>query len=79
MSRGGGGPPGYCRGMAVGGKSRTGTFFGMSYHWRKPTMARFKDRMWNATEPRVSTPRASGGGYDVNAYRLFHRRAKSSG
>lgn len=62
--------------MVKGDEPRTGTFWGVPYDWRRPTKARFKQRMWNADDPRVMTPRAYGWGYDVNFYRLFHRKAK---
>ncbi|RNL61363.1 hypothetical protein EFK50_18605 [Nocardioides marmoriginsengisoli] len=62
--------------MADGKRSRTGTFWGIPYDWRRPTRARFKERMWNPEDPRFMTPRAFGWGYDLNFYRLFHRRSK---
>jgi len=63
--------------MAKGEEPRTGTFLGVPYDWRKPTKARFRDRLWNPDEPRIFTPRAWGWGYDVNLHRLVHRRGKS--
>jgi hypothetical protein len=57
-------------------RSRTGKFLGVPYDWNRPTKARFKQRMWNADEPRVLTPRSFGWGYDVNFYRLLHKRSK---
>ena len=62
--------------MVKGDEPRTGTFLGIPYDWRRPTRARFKQRMWNPDEPRVVTPRAWGWGYDVNLHRLFHRKPK---
>ena len=62
--------------MAERNKSRTGTFLGIPYDWSRPTKARFKERMWNAEEPRLMTPRAFGWGYDLNFYRLFHKRSE---
>lgn len=60
--------------MVKGAEPRTGTFLGIPYDWRRPTKARFKERFWNPDEPRLLTPRAFGWGYDLNFYRVFHRR-----
>ena len=62
--------------MVSSDKARTGTFLGVPYDWRRPTKARFKERMWNADDPRLMTPRAFGWGYDLNFYRLFHKRPR---
>ncbi|APE37746.1 hypothetical protein BOX37_31690 [Nocardia mangyaensis] len=51
-----------------------GTLAGMPYDWRRPTWARVKARAWNPDDPRLFTPKAFGWGYDLNLYRLFHRR-----
>jgi hypothetical protein len=53
-------------------KQKTGTFLGLPYDWRKPTVARVLSRMWNPAEPRLLTPKVWGWGYDINFYRLFH-------
>lgn len=57
-------------------RSRTGTFLGIPYDWRRPTRARFRERFWNPDEPRIATPRTWGWGYDVNLYRLLHPRRR---
>jgi hypothetical protein len=62
--------------MAKGDVPRTGTFLGIPYDWRRPTRARYRQRMWNPDERRLMTPRAWGWGYDLNFYWLFHRRPK---
>jgi hypothetical protein len=59
-----------------GDEPRTGRFLGMPYDWRRPTVQRVKQRMWNPDDPRLLTPRAFGWGYDLNVYRLLHRRRK---
>jgi hypothetical protein len=61
--------------MVKGEEPGTGTFLGVPYDWRRPTKARYKERFWNAEEARVLTPRAFGWGYDLNFYRVFHRRS----
>lgn len=53
---------------------RTGSFLGIPYDWRRPTLARVKERWWNPGDPRFFTPKVSGWGYAINFARLFHRR-----
>jgi hypothetical protein len=59
-----------------GDEPRTGRFLGFPYDWRRPTPGRYKQRLWNADDPRILTPRVFGWGYDVNFYRLLHRRRR---
>jgi len=54
-------------------KKRTGTFLGIPYDWRRPTLARAKSRMWNPRDRRVFTPKTYGWGYDVNVAELTRR------
>lgn len=58
--------------------SKTGRFLGLPYDWRRPTMARLKERAWNRHDPRVLTPMFFGLGYMINwpalASRLRLRR-----
>jgi hypothetical protein len=60
---------------------RTGTFLGVPYDWRRPTVARIKDRWWNPDEPRLIVSRAFGWGYAINLARLLGVKpeAKSPG
>jgi hypothetical protein len=58
-------------------KPKTGTFLGVPYDWRRPTVARYKERMWNPEEPRLIVPRAFGWGYDVNLARLLRVKSKA--
>ena len=60
--------------MVKGDERRTGTLLGIPYDWRRPTRARFRQRMWNPDDRRILTPRAFGWGYDLNLYWLLHRR-----
>jgi Family of unknown function (DUF5808) len=53
---------------------KTGTFLGVPYDWRRPTVARVKSRWWNPDDSRLFTPKAFGAGWDVNLARLFSRR-----
>ena len=52
---------------------RTGKFLGVPYDWRRPTVARYKSRLWNSDDPRLFTPRAFGWGYDLNLLELGRR------
>lgn len=51
----------------------TGTFLGIPYDWRPPTLAVIKERMWNPDDPRIFTPHIFGWGWTVNLYQVFHR------
>ena len=62
--------------MAKGEQPGTGTFLGIPYDWRKPTKARFRERLWNPDDPRILTPRAWGWGYDVNFHHVLHPRQR---
>lgn len=56
-------------------KSRTGTFLGVPYDWRRRGYrARLKKRWWNPAEPRLFPPRAFGWGYAINFARLLRRK-----
>jgi hypothetical protein len=54
--------------------AKTGKFLGIPYDWRRPTVHRFKSRVWNPDDPRLFTPRSFGWGYDVNFARLLRRK-----
>jgi hypothetical protein len=54
-------------------KKRTGTFLGIPYDWRRPTLRRAKSRWWNVRDRRVFTPKTYGWGYDVNVAELARR------
>jgi Family of unknown function (DUF5808) len=57
----------------------TGTFLGVPYDWRRPTVARYKQRMWNPDERRLIVPRAFGWGWDINVARLLGVKPKRPG
>lgn len=52
---------------------RIGTFLGVPYDWRRPTVARVKSRWWNRRDRRIFTPKSYGWGYDVNLYEVARR------
>ena len=54
-------------------RSPTGTFLGLPYDWRPLTFARIKQRLWNADDRRLLTPKAFGWGLDLNLDELFRR------
>jgi hypothetical protein len=53
---------------------KTGTFLRVPYDWRRPTIERYKSRLWNPADPRLVVPRAFGWGWDLNFARLLRRR-----
>jgi hypothetical protein len=54
-------------------RKRTGKFLGVPFDWRRPSWQRVKQRMWNADDRRVLTPKSFGWGWDLNFYELFRR------
>ena len=59
---------------APANEPKTGRLLGMPYDWRRPTLARTKERWWNAAEPRLVTPKVYGWGWDLNVARLLRRK-----
>jgi hypothetical protein len=55
-------------------KPKTGTFLGVPYDLRRPTVARTKSRLWNPNESRLFVPKVFGWGWDVNFARLLGRK-----
>ncbi len=55
---------------------KTGTILGVPYDIRRPTMERFRERMWNPDDPRVIVPRVFGAGWDINLGRLKQENIK---
>ena len=54
-------------------RRHTGTFLGVPYDWRRPTLARLRERWWNPDDRRVFTPKLFGWGYDINLGGLLRR------
>lgn len=54
-------------------KSRVGTFLRIPYDFRKPTVARLKERWWNSDDKRIFTPRVFGWGFAINFYQVFSK------
>ena len=51
----------------------TGTFLGLPYDWRTPTVSRAKERLWNKQDRRLFTPKTFGWGFTLNLYELGRR------
>jgi hypothetical protein len=56
-----------------GPSDRTGRFLGIPYDWRRPTLARVKQRWWNPNDDRIFTPKSYGWGFDINFYSVLRR------
>ncbi|MDX6681384.1 MAG: hypothetical protein QOG94_1423 [Solirubrobacteraceae bacterium] len=59
---------------------RTGTFLGMPYDWRRPTLRRLRNEVFNLDEPRLFVPKAYGWGYGINfgaPIALWRRRRRA--
>ena len=54
-------------------KKGTGTYLGIPYDWRRPTVERVKSRWWNPKDRRIFTPKTFGWGFDVNLYQVARR------
>jgi hypothetical protein len=49
-----------------------GTYAGLPYDWRRPSLTRARARLWNPADPRVFTPKSFGWGLAINFYWLAH-------
>ena len=54
-------------------RGRTGSFLGVPYDWRRPTLARVQERWWNRKDKRIFTPKSFGWGYDINVAEVARR------
>jgi hypothetical protein len=52
---------------------RRGRFLGLPYDWRRPTLQRARQEIWNPDDDRVIVPKAFGWGYGVNVHALLRR------
>lgn len=50
-----------------------GRFLGLPYDWRRPTLRRIRDEVWNPRERRILVPKAFGWGYGLNLHALLRR------
>ena len=53
---------------------KTGTFLGVPYDWRRPTLESMKRSAWDPSNPRLFVPHVFGWGYTINVARLLRRR-----
>lgn len=54
-------------------QDKTGTWLGVPFDWRKPTVERVQQRWWNPDDRRLFTPKSFGWGYDINLYEVARR------
>jgi len=54
-------------------RKKTGTWLGVPFDWRRPTVARVRQRWWNPKDRRVFTPKSFGWGFDINLYEVLRR------
>ncbi len=45
-----------------------GSFYGIPFDFRVPTIGRIRERMWNPDDTRVITPTVFGAGWSINLY-----------
>ncbi len=55
---------------------KTGTILGIPYDIRRPTLERFRERIWNPDNPQIIVPRFFGAGWDINLGRLKQENEK---
>ena len=53
---------------AVRTKQPSGRFLRVPYDFRFPTLARFRERIWNPDDPSIVTPTVFGVGWALNLY-----------
>ena len=54
-------------------QQKVGTYLGVPYDWRWPSVAVIRERFWNPDDPRIFTPKVFGWGWSVNLAALFSR------
>ena len=55
------------------GLSSQGTFLGIPYSFRVPTLKGLQESFWNPRDPRILTPHFFGWGYSINIPALLRR------
>lgn len=50
-----------------------GSFLGIPFDFRLPTVQRVRESFWNPSNPRVLTPQLFGWGYSINVPALLQR------
>lgn len=51
-----------------------GEILGIPYDFRKPTVERIRERMWNEKTARIFTPQVFGIGWTLNLHPIVHPR-----
>lgn len=57
---------------------RTGTFLGLPYDWRRPSLKRLRGELFNRDEPRFLVPKSHGWGYGINLAAPIARRRRAA-
>lgn len=52
-----------------------GQIIGVPYDFRRPTIDRIREKMWNKSTSCILTPHLFGVGWSINFYPLFHPKA----
>jgi hypothetical protein len=52
---------------------RVGTFLGVPYDLRAPTLSVIKERVWNPQDRHIFTPHILGWGWSINLYEVLRR------
>jgi hypothetical protein len=47
-------------------QQKVGTYYGVPYDWRLPTIALLRERFWNPGDSRILTPKVFGWGWPIN-------------
>ena len=55
---------------------KTGTFLGVPYDWRRPSLQRIRDELFNRDEPKFFVPKSYGWGYGINLAAPIARRRR---
>ena len=55
------------------GISSHGSFLGIPYNFRFPTLKGLQESIWNPRDPRILTPHFFGWGYSINTPALLRR------
>jgi uncharacterized membrane protein len=58
---------------AIRSRQSHGTFVGVPFEFRVPTLGRFRQRWWNPEDARIFTPHVFGVGWSLNTYQALRR------
>ena len=58
---------------AIRTKQSHGTYAGVPFEFRRPTLQRIRERLWNPDDDRMFTPHIFGAGWSPNMYQILKR------